>query len=131
MGSSSWGRGGSRGCLTIDLQVSVAHLRLKLPVESLQDVGARVQGQDALDVQAAVRAHSLPPRMGRAGGLVACAYDVAGHQVRQAERGPRVPVVGKQLPRKPLDGQGDVVPLGWPGGLGGDGDLGPRAQEGS
>ena len=109
--------------------MSVAHLRLKLPVESLQDVGARVPRQGTLDVQATVGAHSLPPRVGWARGLIACAYNVAGYQVRQAERGPCVPVVGQQFPRKPLDSQSDVVALGWLGRLGGDNDLGPRTQE--
>lgn len=131
-GKAGCGRGESGaggGCLTIDLQVSVAHLRLQLSVESLQDVGARVPGQDALDVQATVGAHGLPPRVRGAGDLVARAYDVAGHQVIQAESGPRVPVVGKQLPQKPVDSQCDVVPLGWLGRLGGDRDLGPHTQE--
>lgn len=123
------GEEGGWGCLTIDLQVSVAHLRLKLPVESLKDVGARVPRQGALNVQAAVGAHSLPPRVGRARGLIACAYDVAGHQVGQAERGPRIPVVGEQLPRKPVDSQCDVVPFSRLVRLGGDRDLGPCAQE--
>lgn len=84
---------------------------------------------DALDVQAAIRAHGLPPRVGRARGLIACAYDVAGHQVSQVERGPRIPVVGKQLPRKPVGNQCDVVPFGWLVRLRGDRDLGPCTEE--